>query len=114
MSQSSQAGRDGAPGRTIGSVAVIGAGAEGADIAMKYLDAGVQVTLLETGREALERGVALIRKRYEAQVTQRTLREYKYAVRMAFLRTSLNFADIESADLVIESHAPASGVMSQA
>lgn len=91
------------PPRVLDRVAVIGAGEDaGAGIAMNFLDAGVPVTLLATGQEALKRGVALIRRGYEAQVRQRRLPAYKYAVRMAFLSTTLNHADIESADLVIE------------
>ncbi len=91
------------PPEVLDSVAVIGAGDDvGAGIAMNFLDAGIPVTLLATGREALQRGVSLIRRGYEVQVRQRRLPAYKYAVRMAFLSTTLNYADIESADLVIE------------
>lgn len=92
-----------AQARAVASVAVIGAGRDAdAGIVMKFLDAGVQVTLLATGREALRRGVALIRRSYEEQVRQRSLPAYKYAVRMAFLNTTTSYADIESADLVID------------
>lgn len=90
---------------SIASVAVIGADAAGASIAMRYLDAGIPVTLMESRREALLGGVALIRKTYESLVQQRKLADYKYAVRMAFLSTTMNLADTEAADLVIDAHA---------
>lgn len=91
------------PPQDVSRVAVIGTAADAAaGIAMSFLDAGIPVTLLASGRETLKRGVALIRRDYEAQVRQRKLPAYKYAVRMAFLSTTLDYADIESADLVIE------------
>ncbi len=37
---------------------------------MNFLNAGIPVTILETKQEALERGVATIRKNYEAQVQE--------------------------------------------
>ncbi len=54
------------PTRKIESVAVIGAGTMGGGIAMNFLNAGVPVTLLETKQEALDRGLATIRKNYES------------------------------------------------
>ncbi|ARN19583.1 hypothetical protein A4W93_06450 [Piscinibacter gummiphilus] len=81
---------------------------------MSFLDAGIPVTLVAHGRGALEGGVALIRRTYESQVRQRTLAEYKYAVRMAFLSTTTNDADIASADVVIESCAGGRGTSSDA
>src|SRR5690606_21871440 len=56
------------PKREIKSVGVIGAGTMGGGIAMNFLNAGVPVTMLETKQEALDRGVATIKKNYEAQV----------------------------------------------
>lgn len=87
----------------IASVAVIGAGTAGVNIAMRYLNACIPVTLLEKNRAGLEAGVAHIRRTYQALVEERKLPAYKYAVRMAFLSTSLNSADLASADLVIDS-----------
>src|SRR5690606_18311274 len=56
------------PVRDIHKVAVIGAGTMGAGIAMTFLSAGLPVTLLEARQEALERGVATIRKNYDSTV----------------------------------------------
>ena len=48
-------------------VAVIGAGTMGGGIAMNFLNAGIPVTILETKQEALDKGLATIRKNYEAR-----------------------------------------------
>jgi 3-hydroxyacyl-CoA dehydrogenase len=90
------------PQRAIRKVAVIGAGTMGGGIAMNFLNAGVPVTMLETKPEALERGVATIRKNYESQVRKGKLRQDKYDARMALLTTTLAYDDIKDADLVIE------------
>jgi 3-hydroxyacyl-CoA dehydrogenase len=90
------------PTRKIEKVAVIGAGTMGGGISMNFLNAGIPVTILETKQEALDRGVATIKKNYEAQVKKGKLKEDKYQQRMALLSTTLNYGDIGSADLVIE------------
>jgi 3-hydroxyacyl-CoA dehydrogenase len=90
------------PQRVIQSVAVIGAGTMGGGIAMNFLNAGLPVTLLEMKQDALDRGVATIRKNYEAQVKKGKLKADKYGQRMALLTTTLNYDDLGGADLVIE------------
>jgi 3-hydroxyacyl-CoA dehydrogenase len=90
------------PRRAIGRVAIIGAGTMGGGIAMNFLNAGLPVTLLETKQEALDRGVATIRKNYEAQVRKGKLKQDKLDARMSLLGTTLAYADIAAADLVIE------------
>ena len=90
------------PQRAIKSVAVIGAGTMGGGIAMNFLNAGLPVVMLEMKQEALDRGVATIRKNYEAQVKKGKLKADKYEQRMALLKTTLSYDDLGSADLVIE------------
>jgi 3-hydroxyacyl-CoA dehydrogenase len=90
------------PQRKIEKVAVIGAGTMGGGITMNFLNAGIPVVMLEMKPEALERGVATIRKNYDAQVKKGKLKQDKLEARMALLSTTLNYADIASADLVIE------------
>src|SRR6202008_132416 len=63
---------------------------------------GIPVVILETRQEALDRGVATIRKNYEAQVKKGKLKQDKYDQRMSLLSTTLNYADLKDADLVIE------------
>jgi 3-hydroxyacyl-CoA dehydrogenase len=93
---------DSTPVRAIAKVAVIGAGTMGGGISMNFLNAGIPVTMLETKQEALDRGVATIRKNYEAQVRKGKLKADKYEARMALLATTLEYGAIADADLVIE------------
>ena len=90
------------PKREIKSVAVIGAGTMGGGISMNFLNAGIPVKMLEMKQEALDRGLATIRKNYEAQVKKGKLKQEKYDERMALLSTTLSYDDIGQADLVIE------------
>jgi 3-hydroxyacyl-CoA dehydrogenase len=90
------------PKREIKSIAVIGAGTMGGGISMNFLNAGIPVKMLEMKQDALDRGVATIRKNYEAQVKKGKLKQEKYDERMALLSTTLSYDDIGQADLVIE------------
>ncbi|MEK8045870.1 3-hydroxyacyl-CoA dehydrogenase NAD-binding domain-containing protein [Ideonella margarita] len=93
---------DDTPVRPINKVAVIGAGTMGGGIAMNFLNAGTPVVMLEMKQEALDRGVATIRKNYESQVKKGKLKADKYEQRMALLTTTLSYDTIGDADLVIE------------
>jgi len=90
------------PQRLVKSVAVIGAGTMGGGIAMNFLNAGLPVVMLEMKQEALDRGVATIRKNYESQVKKGKLKADKYEQRMALLKTTLSYEDLSGTDLVIE------------
>jgi 3-hydroxyacyl-CoA dehydrogenase len=90
------------PVRAIKSVAVIGAGTMGGGISMNFLNAGLPVTILETKQDALDRGLATIRKNYEAQVKKGKLKQEKLDERMALLKPTLSYEEISQADLVIE------------
>ena len=90
------------PLRTIARVAVIGAGTMGGGITMNFLNAGIPVVMLETSQAALDKGLGVIRKNYEAQVTKGKLTADKLDKRLALLSTTLNYADLKEADLVIE------------
>jgi 3-hydroxyacyl-CoA dehydrogenase len=90
------------PVRDIQAVAVIGAGTMGGGITMNFLNAGIPVKMLEMKQEALDRGIATIRKNYEAQVKKGKLKQDKYEQRMALLSTTLSYDDLKDADLVIE------------
>ena len=90
------------PLRAINSIAIIGAGTMGGGIAMNFLNAGIPVKMLEMKQEALDRGLATIRKNYEAQVKKGKLKQDKYEQRMALLSTTLSYDDLGTADMVIE------------
>lgn len=88
--------------RPIQAVAVIGAGTMGGGIAMNFLNAGLPVTLLDTGAEALERGLATIEKNYQISAKKGRMTADQVAQRMSLLRTTLDYQDLAEADLVIE------------
>ena len=90
------------PQRQVKSLAVIGAGTMGGGISMNFLNAGIPVKMLEMKQEALDRGLATIRKNYESQVKRGKLRQDKYEQRMALLSTTLDYNDLKDADMVIE------------
>lgn len=90
------------PKREIKSVAVIGAGTMGGGIAMNFLNAGIPVKMLEMKQEALDKGIATIRKNYEAQLKKGKLKQDKYDQRKGLLSTTLSYDDLKDADLVIE------------
>jgi len=90
------------PARSIAKVAIIGAGTMGGGIAMTFLNAGIPVTVLETKADALERGVATIRRNYENTAKKGKLSQEAVETRMALLSTTLSYNAIKDADLVIE------------
>jgi len=90
------------PVREIKKVAVIGAGTMGGGISMNFLNAGIPVTILEMKQDALDRGIGVIKKNYEAQVKKGKLKQDKYEQRVGLLSTTLDYADLKDADLIIE------------
>ncbi len=101
------------PQRKIESVAVIGAGTMGGGIAMNFLNAGIAVKLLEMKQEALDRGVATIRKNYENSAKKGKLSADKLEARMALLTPTLSYDEIGDCDMVIEAVFEEMGVKEQ-
>ncbi|MGQ7818221.1 3-hydroxyacyl-CoA dehydrogenase NAD-binding domain-containing protein [Metapseudomonas furukawaii] len=90
------------PLRRIEKVAVIGAGTMGGGIAMNFVNAGIPVALLEQKGEALDCGLANIRKNYEISVKRGKLTAAQLEQRMELLFGTLDYTDLADADLVIE------------
>jgi 3-hydroxyacyl-CoA dehydrogenase len=90
------------PTRTIGKVAVIGAGTMGGGIAMNFANVGIPVTVVEVARDVLDRGLGIVRKNYEATASRGRLTSADVERRMGLIRGSVDFADVADADLVIE------------
>jgi 3-hydroxyacyl-CoA dehydrogenase len=101
------------PVREIRRVAVIGAGTMGGGIAMNFVNAGLPVTLLETKQDALDRGLATIRKNYDAQVKKGKLTQEKLDARMTLIAPTLSYDDLKDADLIIEAVFEELGVKEQ-
>ncbi len=86
----------------ITNVGVIGAGTMGGGIAMNFLNVGTPVTIVETSQEALDRGLATIRRNYENTAKRGRLTMADVEKRMGLLRGSLELADLKDRDLIIE------------
>ncbi len=90
------------PLRKIEKMAVVGAGTMGGGITMNFLSAGIPVALLEMNPEALDRGLATIRRNYEASARKGRLKAQQVEERMALLEPTLSYDDLKDADMVIE------------
>ncbi|MEQ1509791.1 MAG: 3-hydroxyacyl-CoA dehydrogenase NAD-binding domain-containing protein [Sphingopyxis sp.] len=88
--------------RPVNSIGVLGAGTMGGGIAMNFLAKGIPVTIVEMQAEALTRGVATIRKNYEASAAKGRFTAEQVEAMMALLTPSLNLDDLAAADLIIE------------
>ncbi len=88
--------------RQVEKVGVVGAGTMGGGIAMALANAGVPVVLLEAKDDALQRGVALIRKNYEATAAKGKLTAEQVATRIGLITPTLDDAQLADCDLVIE------------
>ncbi|ACG79626.1 fatty oxidation complex, alpha subunit [Phenylobacterium zucineum HLK1] len=90
---------DDTPTRPVKKVGVLGAGTMGGGIAMNFLNVGIPVTIVELKQDALDRGLATIRKNYERSrgaVPEQTEQ------RMSLLTGSLSMDDFADCDLIIE------------
>ena len=90
------------PLRPIRRVGVIGAGTMGGGITMNFLNVGLPVVLLETSQEALDRGLATIRRNYESSAKKGKLTAEQVEQRLALVTPTLSYADLADVDLVIE------------
>lgn len=90
------------PLREIKSAAVIGAGTMGGGIAMNFANAGIPVKILEMKQEALDKGLATIRKNYENSMKKGKLTQEKFDQRVGLITGTLAYADLGAADIVVE------------
>ncbi|MEQ3660436.1 MAG: 3-hydroxyacyl-CoA dehydrogenase NAD-binding domain-containing protein [Glaciecola sp.] len=88
--------------RSIDKVGVIGAGTMGGGIAMNFANAGIPVVMLEMKQEALDKGLALIRRNYENSAKKGKLTQAQVEERMALLSGTTDYDSLADVDLVIE------------
>lgn len=86
----------------IDKVGVIGAGTMGGGITMNFLNVGVPVTLVEMTREALDRGIGVIRRNYETSAKRGRITLVQVEERMALITPALSLDRLAEVDLVIE------------
>ena len=90
------------PARPIAAAAVVGCGTMGGGIAMSIANAGLPVTILESAPEALDRGMAIIRRNYAATVSKGRLSQAEMDARLARITPTLDDDALGAADVVIE------------
>jgi 3-hydroxyacyl-CoA dehydrogenase len=90
------------PPRDVKKAAVIGAGTMGGGIAMNFANVGIPVTVVEVAKDALDRGLAVVRKNYETTASRGRLTMQDVDKRMALIKGTTDFGAIADADLVIE------------
>ena len=90
------------PTLPVKSVGVIGAGTMGGGITMNFLNIGTPVTLVEMTQEALDRGIAVIRRNYENTAKKGRMTQAQMEQRLALITPALSLDALASMDLVIE------------
>jgi 3-hydroxyacyl-CoA dehydrogenase len=88
--------------RTIARVGVIGAGTMGGGITMTFINAGLPVVLVEATQDALDRGLATIRRNYQGALRKGTLDEASLEKRLALITPTLHYESLGDADLIVE------------
>lgn len=88
--------------RAINRVGIVGAGTMGGGISMAFANAGIPVTLLDTKQEALDAGLAKIRKNYERSVSRGSLKSEQMENRLKMISPTLDQTALSEPDLVIE------------
>ncbi len=92
----------GTPLKPVKKVGVIGAGTMGGGISMNFANVGVPVTIVEVQQAALDRGLGVIRKNYQASADKGRFPQEEVGVRMGLLSGSLSRGDLADCDLIIE------------
>jgi 3-hydroxyacyl-CoA dehydrogenase len=90
------------PLRPIRKVGVVGAGLMGGGIAMNFASAGIPVTIVEMKQEALDKGLATVRKNYEGAAERGKIKPEAIDGLMAQFTPTLTYDDLHDCDLIIE------------
>src|SRR5512143_1499989 len=90
------------PAKEIRKAAVIGAGTMGGGIAMNFANAGIPVTVVEVAQDALDRGLGIVRKNYEATASRGRITAADVQQRMGLIHGTTDWNAIADADIVVE------------
>jgi 3-hydroxyacyl-CoA dehydrogenase len=90
------------PLRKIEKVGMLGAGTMGGGISMSFANAGIAVTIVDVKQEALDRGLAVVKKNYMRSVKSGRFTEEKVEELLGRITGSLDMNDFADCDLVIE------------
>jgi len=92
----------GTPTLPITRVGIVGSGTMGGGIAMNFANIGLPITMVETSTMALERGLATVRRNYEAAARRGRITQEAVEERMALLAGTLDLGALSDCDLIIE------------
>ena len=90
------------PVMEIRRAAVVGAGTMGGGITMNYANAGIPVIVKESTQEALDRGMATIRRNYASSVKKGKLTQAAMDERLARITPQLTYEGFEDVDIIAE------------
>lgn len=93
---------DETPVLPVNKVGIIGAGTMGGGIAMNFANVGIPVVLIEVKQDALDRGLATIRRNYERTASRGGITLEQVEERCALITGSLEMEALADVDLVIE------------
>ncbi len=82
--------------------AVVGGGTMGGGITMNYANAGIPVLFKEINQEALDKGLAIIKKNYAATVAKGRLTQAQMDERMKLIEPTTSYDKFKEADIVTE------------
>ena len=95
-------GAGGAPARAVERAAVIGCGTMGCGIAMNFAIAEIPVTVLETGQEALERGLGVMRRNFERSEKSGRISPGGAERCMGLITPTTDYDALDGADFAVE------------
>ena len=90
------------PVKDVKKAAVIGAGTMGGGIAMNFANVGIPVTVVEMNQEALDRGLGVVRKNYDATASRGRMTPADVDKRMALIQGTTDWNAVRDADIVVE------------
>ncbi|MBB5704947.1 3-hydroxyacyl-CoA dehydrogenase NAD-binding domain-containing protein [Sphingopyxis panaciterrulae] len=88
--------------RDVKKVGIIGAGTMGGGIMMNFLQKGFACTIVETQQEALDRGLGVVRKNYDASAAKGRFKPEQVDQMMSLITPSLELDALADCDLIIE------------
>ncbi|MDE0489636.1 MAG: 3-hydroxyacyl-CoA dehydrogenase NAD-binding domain-containing protein [Gammaproteobacteria bacterium] len=95
-------GAGGAAARAVERAAVIGCGTMGGGIAMNFAIAGIPVTVLETGEEALERGLGVMRRNFQRSEKSGRIPPGGAERCMGLITPTTDYEALDGADFAVE------------
>ena len=88
--------------RDVKKVGIIGAGTMGGGIMMNFLQKGFACTIVEMQQEALDRGLGVVRKNYDASAAKGRFKPEQVDQMMGLITPTLKMEDLADCDLIIE------------